>query len=84
VLLFDVRTKKLVREKELAKLAKKTRKQARLSKAELARQLGVTRGTIHQAEEYADMSLTKLRIRMIEKCSSAKVSGPLYQVETGR
>ncbi len=54
-----------------------------MSKAELARQLGVTRGTIHQAEDYAGMSLTKLRIKIIEKCSSAKISGPFYQIETG-
>ena len=74
--------KKLVKEKELAKLAKAARKQACLSKAEVARQLGVTRGTIHQAEEYADMSLTKLRIKMIEKCSSARISGPLYEMKT--
>jgi len=81
---FDVQQTKLVKEKELAKLAKDARKQASLSKAEVARQLGVTRGTIHQAEEYADMSLTKLRIKMIEKCSSDKISGPLYQIETGK
>jgi hypothetical protein len=43
-----------------------------------------TRGTIHKAEEYADMSLTKLRIKMIEKCSTARISGPFYQVETGK
>jgi DNA-binding XRE family transcriptional regulator len=79
-----VQQKKLVKEKELAKLAKAARKQAHISKAEVARQLGVTRGTIHQAEEYADMSLTKLRIKIIEKCSTAKISGPLYQVENGR
>ena len=75
---------KLVKEKELAKLAKAARKQARLSKAEVARQLDVTRGTIHQAEEYAEMSLTKLRIKIIEKCSPAKISGPFYQIETGK
>jgi DNA-binding XRE family transcriptional regulator len=81
-LYFAVQHQRLVKEKELAKLAKAARKQARLSKAETARQLGVTRGTIHQAEEYAGMSLTKLRIKMIEKYSSAKISGPLYQIET--
>ena len=75
--------KQLVRESELANLAKATRKQAGLSKAEVARRLGVTRGTIHQAEEYPDMSLTKLRIKIIEKCSSTTVLGPLYQLETG-
>jgi DNA-binding XRE family transcriptional regulator len=76
-----VQQKKLVKEKELAKLAKAARKEVHLSKAEVARQLNVTRGTIHQAEEYADMSLTKLRIKIIEKCSPAKISGPLYQIK---
>lgn len=55
--------KQLVREDELAELAKAARKQAGLSKAELGRQLGVTRGTIHQAEECPEMSLTKIRLR---------------------
>jgi len=72
---------KFVKEQELTKLAKAARKQAHLTKAELGRQLHVTRGTIHQAEEYANMSLTKLRIKMIETCTSAKVSGPFYQIE---
>jgi DNA-binding XRE family transcriptional regulator len=73
--------KEFVKEADLAKLAKAARKRARLTKAEVARQLRVTRGTIHQAEEYAEMSLTKLRIKMIEKCSSAKISGPFYQIK---
>ena len=73
---------KLVGEKDLARLAKESRQKAGLSKAELARRLEVTRGTIHQAEEYPDMSLTKLRVKMIEKCSSATVTGPLYQIVT--
>jgi DNA-binding XRE family transcriptional regulator len=79
-----VQQKRLFKENELAELAKATRKQAGLSKAEVARQLGVTRGCVHQAEEYADMSLTKLRIRIIEKCSAATISGPLYQIEEGK
>ncbi|MFM2293745.1 MAG: hypothetical protein RLZZ350_158 [Verrucomicrobiota bacterium] len=72
---------KLVKETELAKLAKAARTKAGLSKAEVGRQLGVTRGTIHQAEEYFEMSLTRLRIKIIEKCSAAKISGPLYQIK---
>jgi DNA-binding XRE family transcriptional regulator len=75
--------KQFVKEAELAALAKAARKKAGLTKAEMGRQLGVTRGTIHQAEEYAGMSLTKLRIKMIEKGTSAKVSGPFYRIETG-
>ena len=72
---------KLVTEKRLAKLAKKAREQLKISKAELGRQLGASKGAIHQAEEYADMSLTKLRIRMIEKCSGFKVLGPMFLLE---
>jgi DNA-binding XRE family transcriptional regulator len=78
-----MRQTKLVKEKELPRLAKAARKKAKLSKAEVARQLGVTRGTIHQAEEYPEMSLTSLRIRIIEKYSAAIVSGPFYQIERG-
>jgi DNA-binding XRE family transcriptional regulator len=81
---FGVQQKRFVKEDELAKLAKAARKQVQLSKAEVGRQLGVTRGSIHQAEEYADTSLTKIRIKIIEKCSSAKISGPFYQIETGK
>ena len=75
--------KEFVKEADLAKLAKAARKRARLTKAEVARQLRVTRGTIHQAEEYAEMSLTKLRIKMIEKYTPDRISGPFYQIETG-
>ena len=79
-----VQQTKFVKEAELAKLAKAARKKAGLTKAEVGRQLGVTRGTIHQAEEYPEMSLTKLRIKIFEKCSTAKVSGPFYRIETGK
>ena len=68
-------------EHELAELAKAARKKTGLSKAELGRQLGVTRGTIHQAEECPEMSLTRIRLKMIEKCTPASVSGPYYQIE---
>ncbi len=73
---------KFVKEHQLAALAKAARLKVNLSKAELGRQLGVSRGAIHQAEEFPDTSLTKVRISMIEKCTSAKVSGPLYRIET--
>jgi DNA-binding XRE family transcriptional regulator len=78
---LGVQQKQLVREHELADLAKAARKQTGLSKAELGRHLSVTRGTIHQAEECPEMSLTKIRLKMIEKCTSAIVSGPYYQIE---
>jgi len=71
---------KFVKETQLAALAKAARLKSKLSKAELGRQLGVSRGAIHQAEEFPDMSLTKVRIRMIEKCTVATVTGPFYRI----
>ncbi len=68
-------------EHELAALAKEFRAGAGVSKAEAARQLGVTRGTIQQAEEYPAVSLTKLRLRMIEAFSPFTVVGPLYLLQ---
>jgi DNA-binding XRE family transcriptional regulator len=65
-------------ENDLAALAKRFRQQSGVSKAEAARQLGVTRGTIQQAEEYPAVSLTKLRRRMIEAYSPLAVVGPVY------
>ena len=73
--------KRLVGANELGSLAKESRERAGLTKAKLARLLGVTRGTIHQAEEYPEMSLTRIRVKIIERCGFLKVSGPLYEVE---
>lgn len=68
-------------ESELAALAKEFRAKAGVSKAEAARQLGVTRGTIQQAEEYPAVSLTKLRVRMIEAFSPFAVAGPMFLLQ---
>jgi len=68
-------------EHELAGLAKKFRQAAGKSKADVARELGVAAPTIFGAEEQPDMSLTKLRIRMIEAYSSFKVVGPVFVLE---
>jgi DNA-binding XRE family transcriptional regulator len=65
-------------EKELAALAKRIRISAGVRKAEVARQLQVKRGTIQQAEEYPATSLTKLRIKIIERYSGFTVVGPVY------
>ena len=70
-----------MKEVKLAALAKTARLKLKLSKAELGRQVGVTRGAIHQAEEFPEMSLTKVRISMIEKCAKVKVSGPFYRIQ---
>jgi DNA-binding XRE family transcriptional regulator len=72
---------KLVSENDLASLAKQYRLAAKITKSEVARQLGVVKGTIHQAEECPEVSLAKVRIRMIEKFSPFKVSGRFYRLE---
>jgi DNA-binding XRE family transcriptional regulator len=73
--------KDLFPEGELAALAKKLRNATGKSRAEAARELGVARPTIVQAEEEPGKSLTKLRIRMIEAYGPRRVTGPLYQIE---
>jgi len=70
-----------VKEQELAGLAKKFRKAAGKSKADAARELGVAAPTIFGAEEQPEMSLTKLRIRVIEAYSPFKVVGPVFVLE---
>ncbi len=70
-----------VKEQELARLAKKFRRAAGKSKADVARELGVAAPTIFGAEEQPKMSLTKLRVRMIEAYSPFKVVGPVFVLE---
>lgn len=67
-----------IEETELAALAKQFRQAAGKSKAEVARELGVAAPTVFGAEEQPDLSLTKLRIRIIETCSPFKVVGPVF------
>jgi DNA-binding XRE family transcriptional regulator len=69
---------RFISEKGLAALAKRFRQRAGVSKAEAARRLHVNRGTMQQAEEYPEVSLTKLRIRIIEKYSPFTVAGPVF------
>lgn len=71
-------TKKLVEEKALAALAKKYREAAGVTKAEAGREFQLSRPTITNAEEHPEMSLTKVRIRLIEKYSPFKVVGPVF------
>lgn len=70
--------KPLFNEPELAGLAKEFRWKAGIKKAETARQFRVNRATVQQAEEYPKISLTKLRVRIIEAYSAFEVIGPLY------
>lgn len=73
--------KKLLTEKDLAALAKRFRKQSGKTRAEAGRELGVSHVSIHRAEENPEMSLLKLRLRMIERYSPFKVIGPMYFLE---
>ena len=74
----------IIEERKLAALAKKFRKAAGVSKAEAGRVLGVKRGTIHQAEDYPEFGLTKLRVRMIETYSNLEIVGPVFLIRKKR
>jgi DNA-binding XRE family transcriptional regulator len=65
----------------LAALAKQFRLAAGKRRAEAARELGVARPTVVQAEENPELSLSKLRMRIIERYSNYKVIGPVYLLE---
>lgn len=73
-----MKAERMLEEKQLAALAKQFREKAGKSKVEAARELGVAPPTVFNAEERPDMSLTKLRIRMIEVYSPFKVTGPVF------
>ena len=70
-----------VKERELASLAKRFRKAAGKTKAEAAAELGVAPPTLFGAEERPELSLTKLRVRIIEAYSPFKVVGPVFVLE---
>ena len=73
--------KQTVSDKELARLARRFRKQAGKSRAQAAREMKVSQTSIFQAEELPDQALFKLRVRMIEKYSPYKVRGPVFLLE---
>jgi DNA-binding XRE family transcriptional regulator len=73
--------KKLLAERDLAAIAKHYRQQSGKSRSEAGRELGVSHVSIHRAEENPDISLLKLRMRMIEAYSPFKVRGPVYMLE---
>jgi DNA-binding XRE family transcriptional regulator len=72
---------KMYAETELAALAKRFREGSGKSKALMARELGVTRAAMQDAEEHPDRSMTRLRCRIIESCSPYRVAGPGYWLE---
>lgn len=74
-------TKKFLSETEISALAKELRERAGKKRAHAARDMGVSQTSIFHAEESPDQSLTKLRIRMIERYSSHRVVGPVFYLE---
>jgi hypothetical protein len=70
--------KQWLTDKDLAALAKKFREQAGKTRAEAGRELNVSHVSIHRAEENPEISLLKLRCRMIEQYSPFKVAGPVF------
>ena len=66
------------REKDLIALAKRFRHRAGISRAQAARDMGVSQTSIFNAEESPEQALTKLRVRMIEAYSQFSVVGPVF------
>ena len=63
---------------ELAALAKEFREKSGKRKTDIARELKLGKPTIQQAEEYPEMSLAKVRVRIVEACSPYTLVGPVY------
>jgi hypothetical protein len=76
-----MRVKNIVEEKELAALAKQFREASGKSKADVARKLRVSAPSVFNSEERPELSLTGLRIRMIEAYSPYKVVGPVFHLQ---
>jgi DNA-binding XRE family transcriptional regulator len=68
-------------EAALAALAKKYRQAAGKTMARAARELGVSKPAVVQAENNPEKSFFKLRKRIIEKYSPYKLVGPVYWLE---
>lgn len=69
-------------ENDLAVQAKMFRRKAGVTRAQAARDMGVSQTSIFNAEESPEQGLLKLRVRMIEAYSEYKVRGPVYLLET--
>lgn len=77
-------SEELIDEVGLCALAKKYREAAGKSRAKAARDLGVARPTVFQAEEEPKQGLIKLRKRIIEQYSKFEVAGPFYVLRKKR
>lgn len=68
----------IIQERELIQLATRLRKAAGKTRAQAARDMGVSQTSIFHAEESPKESLARLRVRMIEAYSLYQVEGPVY------
>ena len=68
-------------ENSLAACAKDFREKAGKTRAQAARDMGVSQTSIFHAEESPEQGLMKLRVRMIEAYSKFKVRGPVFLLE---
>ena len=68
-------------ERDLAVLAKRLRKKAGKTRAQAARDTGVSQTSIFHAEESPDQSLRKLRVQIIEAYSPYKIIGPVFHLK---
>lgn len=71
-------------ESDLASLAMRFRQQAKKSRAQAARDMGVSQTSIFHAEESPNQSLLKLRTRMIEAYSPYKVVSRVFLIRKQR
>ena len=71
-------------ETDLAAHAGRFRKKARKSRAQAARDMGVSQTSIFNAEESPGQSLRKLRVRMIETYSPFEVKEAVFLVRRKR
>lgn len=69
---------RIIEESELVALAKEARSKTGKTRAKVARELGVARPTVVQAEEEPERGLYKLRKQIIERYSEYEVIGPVY------
>jgi DNA-binding XRE family transcriptional regulator len=76
--------KQWLAENDLAALAGRFRKKARKSRAQAARDMGVSQTSIFNAEESPEQSLRKLRVRMIEAYSPFDVIQAVFLVRRKR
>lgn len=70
--------KEMLTERQLAAVARTFREKAGKTRAQAARDMGVSQTSIFHAEESPEMGLTKLRIRIIEAYSPYRVVGAVY------